>query len=321
MANTTPVAPGGVEEGAAGGRSGGRGFLGRRSQDTPKKIETAPAPKAPKAERTPEEKAERQAKRITLTGYALLLVVVGIAAAMSWNGLVGFGTDVLHLQEPWAYGVPVSLDVAAMLCGFLALRAVIAHDSAAGPRLLTFFLVTGSAGANWYHAENAPNGSTAAALYFGAMSVLSWWLFDVVLRQIRRTMLRRIGAVERPLARFRVVRWVRFPRETFAAWSLSVRYGLTRPEDALARVWQAQQVKEVEDLNGLPEGITKADAVRLALAASSGDVPAALDWLGERGMKVDRSYAYEIAKKSPKIENGPVPPQLPATGADAATTV
>lgn len=303
MANTMPVDPSGVEGGDAGERSGGRGLFGRR-----------------RPEMTPEAKAEQQEQRVKITGYVLLLVVVAIAAAMSWNGLVGFGADVLHLSEPWVYGVPVSLDVAAMLCGFLALRAVIAHDSAAGPRLLTFFLVTGSAGANYYHADNAPGGSTAAALYFGAMSVLSWWLFDVVLRQIRRNMLRRIGAVERPLARFRAVRWLRFPRETYKAWSESVRYGITRPEEALSRVWQAQQIKEAEDLKGLPEGITKADAVRLALSASSGNVPAALEWLEERGMTVDRSYAYDIAKKTPKIESGPVPPQLPATGAHGVPT-
>lgn len=305
MAETKPAAVGGVEGEDAGALSGGRGFRGRR----------------PKL--TPEQKAERQERRVKVTGYALLMVVVGIAAAMSWNGLVGFGTDVLHMKEPWAYGVPVSLDVAAMLCGFLSLRAVIAHDSAAGPRLLTFFLVVGSAGANYFHASNEDGGSTAAALYFGAMSVLSWWLFDVVLKQIRRTMLRRIGAVERPLARFRTVRWLRYPRETFAAWSLSVRYGITRPEDALARVWKAQQVKEVEELDGLPAGISKADAVRLALTAvgSVEEVPAALEWLEERGMTVDRSYAYDVAKKMKKIDGAPLPPQLPATGHREPTAV
>ncbi len=301
MTDTTSTAPGGVEGEEVGERSGGRWF--RRTRPT----------------RTPEQLAERQETRVKITGYVLLLVVVAIAAAMSWNGLVGFGRDVLHLKDPWVYGVPVSLDVAAMLCGFLALRAVIAHDSAAGPRLLTFFLVTGSAGANYYHAMDPKNGgSTAAALYFGAMSILSWWLFDVVLRQIRRTMLRRIGAVERPLARFRAVRWLRFPRETFEAWSYSVRYGLTRPEEALAQVWQAKQIKEAEVLNELPPNITKADAVRLALSAVGGDVTAARDWLEERGMTVDRSYAYDVAKKvektgAPALGLAPVPPQIPAT--------
>ncbi|MEV5880717.1 DUF2637 domain-containing protein [Streptomyces sp. NPDC052101] len=298
MAEATAVPLVGIDGKGAGARSDGRGVRGWRR------------------ELTPEQKAENQERRVKTTGYALLLVVVAIAAAMSWNGLVGFGTDVLHMREPWAYGVPVSLDVAAMLCGFLSLRAVIAHDSAAGPRLLTFFLVAGSAGANYYHASTEPGGSTAAALYFGAMSVLSWWLFDVVLRQIRRTMLRRIGAVERPLARFRAVRWMRYPRETFAAWSLSVRYGLTRPEDALARVWQAQQVKEAENLDELPAGIKKADAIQLALAAV-GDkgVPAAVEWLRDRGMVVDRKYAYDVAKK---VDGAPMPPQLSATGADSA---
>lgn len=264
-----------------------------------------PVPTAEQLPAAPAKGGPTQQQVVTWGGYALLVVVVGIAASMSWTGLVGFGKDTLHLSGVMTYGVPVSLDVAAMLCGFLALRSVVSNDSAAGPRMLTFLLVGGSAAANYYHADHMKDGSTQAALYFGAMSILSWFLWDVVLRQIRRGMLRSIGAVERPLARFRLVRWMRYPRETFAAWSLSVRYGVTRPDDALQRVWDSQQqletvreIEELEALQELPEGISKREAVEMAFKAlGSLDVKEAIEWCGRRGVTVDRSYVYEIAKK------------------------
>ncbi|MEU4955347.1 DUF2637 domain-containing protein, partial [Streptomyces lavendulae] len=200
-------------------------------------------------------------------------------------------------------------------CGFLALRSVISHDSAAGPRFLTLLLVAGSAWANYYSAAHMPGDGdhTPAALYFGAMSILSWFLWDVVLRQIRRSMLKTIGAVEKPLPKFRAVRWIRYPRETFAAWSVSVRFGLTRPEEALDRVWETyqaqeeeQEIKQLEELERLPEGISKRGAIELAFKALKEiDAPAAVEWCKERGVEVDRSYAYEVARK---IE----PPQLEA---------
>ena len=267
------------------------------------------ASEGPASAQTEEERAKqaRQQRNVTYAGYAGLVVVVAIAAAMSWHGLVGFAERQLGMDAPWSYGVPISLDVAAMLCGFLALRSIISHDSAAGPRLLTFLLVASSAAANYYQAKHLPGDEdhTAAALYFGGMSILSWFLWDVVLRQIRRSMLKAIGATERPLPKFRLVRWIRYPRETFAAWSVSVRYGLTRPDEALERVWETykeveaqQELKELEELERLPEGVTKRQAIELAFKAlKDTNAPAAVEWCKERGVEVDRSYAYEVARK------------------------
>ncbi|MFJ2407061.1 DUF2637 domain-containing protein [Streptomyces xanthochromogenes] len=250
-------------------------------------------------------KQARQQRNTMIAGYIGLFAVVAITAAMSWKGLTGFGHDVLHLPGKQAWGVPVSLDMAAMVCGALALRSVVLSDSAAGPRLLTFLLVAGSAGANWYHADRGVGGSTAAASYYAAMSVVSWALWEIVLRQIRRSMLKSIGAVERPLPKFRIVRWLRYPRETFAAWSVSVRFGLTRPDEALERVWETyeaqeaeQELRELEELERLPDGVTKRQAIELAFKAlKDTNAPAAVEWCKERGVEVDRSYAYEVARK------------------------
>jgi Protein of unknown function (DUF2637) len=288
------------ELGASGGPLGSIPTARAAVDEQPQGTEDQP-------DRQKAQKAERRRKQVTYAGYGLLVVVVAIAAAMSWQGLIGFGDTVLKLKAPWVYGVPVSLDVAAMLCGTLALRSVVSNDSAAGPRLLTFLLVTGSAAANYWHADHlGKDGNTPAAMYFGGMSILSWWLWDVVLRQIRRSMLREMGAVERPLPRFRLIRWLRYPKETFAAWSESVRYGLSTPDEALGRIRAAEQavaqereLRELERLERLPDGISKREAVQMAFKALGElDVPAAVAWCSERGVEVNLSYGYEIARRT-----------------------
>jgi Protein of unknown function (DUF2637) len=244
------------------------------------------------------ERGTRWQERATeAAGYVLLSLVVISVAAMSFTGLVGFGRDVLHLSGLAAAMVPVSLDMAAMSCGALGLRSVAAGESAAGARCMLAAFVIASASANYLHAERA-YGDTAAALFFGSMSVAAVAMFDLVLRSLRRAALRSIGAIERPLPRFRAVRWLRFPRETFGGWSMAVRFGLTRPDDALALVWERAEVRAAVDARDADlAALSKAEALRTAFAAVGRvDVPAALGWLRERSVKIDRGYAYELAK-------------------------
>ncbi len=240
-----------------------------------------------------------QDRTITVAGYVLLGLVQLCVAAMSWTGLVGFATATLHLHEGWQYMVPVSLDGASMAAAFLALRSVIRSDSAAGPRLMVAAFTAASAWFNYHHAQQAFH-NTNAAVFFAGMSIGALAMFDLILRQLRRHALRNIGAIENPLARFRILRWLRYPGETFAAWSAALRNGYTAPADALAYVWkgedaraEAQRVAALSDLGSM----TKAEAARAALTATGGKVMPALDWLAERGLVIDRSYAYDVARQ------------------------
>lgn len=267
---------------------------------------------------------------VSVAGNALLTVVVASVAAMSWQGLVGFAEMFLHLHGPSRYMVPVSLDGAGAACAFLSLRAIIRQDSAAGPRLMVWLFIAASATFNVLHAQRAFHDA-AAAVFFGGMSVAAVLLFDIVLRSLRRQALRRIGAIEEPLPRFRALRWLVAFGETFAAWRISIREGLTRPEDALALARRGTDdaprmgapgntfypsgeafLDHMEELTGDAErpaiaavpsaapaprelvAMSKADAVRAALVQTEGNVPAALEWLAARGVRVDRAYAYDV---------------------------
>jgi hypothetical protein len=173
--------------------------------------------------------AERWAAR---AGYAWLVVVGACVVAASWTGLVGFASDILDLTGDARYIVPVTLDGLAVTLAFFGLRSVLAGDAAVFPRLLAWAVVGLGAGLNYWHAEVVGQGR-AAAIYFGAMTLLVYLTFEVILRQLRRRDLRAQGAVEAPLPRFRLARWARFPVRTFQAWSAAVDLGLTSPGDAI----------------------------------------------------------------------------------------
>ena len=173
--------------------------------------------------------AEKWAAR---AGYVWLVVVGACVVAASWTGLVGFASDILDLTGRARYIVPVTLDGLAVTLAFFGLRSVLAGDAAVFPRLLAWAVVGLGAGLNSRHAEVAGQGR-AAAIYFGAMTLLVYLTFEVILRQLRRRDLKAQVAVEAPLPRFRLARWARYPGRTFAAWSAAVDQGLTSPTDAI----------------------------------------------------------------------------------------
>jgi hypothetical protein len=238
-----------------------------------------------------------QGPALAVAGYALLALVEIAVAAMSWTGLMGFAEDTLRLSGLQALAVPVSLDGAAAALAFLTLRSVIRAESATGRRVMVLAFTLASAYINWHHGITA-YADGAAPLFFAGMSVAVLAVFDSVVREVRRTALGVIGAVEAPTPRFRALRWARFPRETWDAWSLALRYGYRTPAEALSKLRhtdaERDEIDKVDraDAEAL-DGLSKKDLARAALTACDMNVKTALAWLDERGHKVDRSYAYE----------------------------
>jgi hypothetical protein len=190
---------------------------------------------------------------IAWAGYVWLVFVGACVVAASWTGLVGFAEDILGLDGRARYIVPVSLDGLAVTLAFLGLRSTLAGDAAIFPRTLAWIVVGAGAGFNYWHAREVGQGE-AAAIYFGGMTLLVYLGFEVILRQLRREQLRAQGAVERPLPRFRLVRWLRFPGSTFRAWSAAVEQGLTEPTEAIhAAALKRVERKQLAELELEPE--------------------------------------------------------------------
>ncbi|MGH3611387.1 MAG: DUF2637 domain-containing protein [Pseudonocardia sp.] len=288
------------------------------------------------------ESAASVAQRVGLwvVGAVALVAVVGAPAAASWHGLVGFARRELGLTGGWEYLVPVALDGAALYAAVLAMRAILAGDSAIWPRLLTCAYALAAAG---FNAHAAP--TEIAALFYAGMSISAAVLWDATLRALRRDQLRELGAIQGVAARYRPLRWLLAPDETGRAWRTAVledipdartalrvvrgRVSLEQLEQdraggvAVGELVQAESSRLPDDdppdgpPRGGPDGGgeysapvvgleaaraplaltvgTKADAIRAAFdAIGRRDVPAALAWLAERGVTVDRSYAYTV---------------------------
>ncbi|MFJ4678430.1 MULTISPECIES: DUF2637 domain-containing protein [unclassified Kitasatospora] len=192
-----------------------------------------------------ERSEERRRRKEAIYGgasYVLLFCCAGVAAALSFHGLVGFGQQNLNLSGGWEYLVPFGLDGAAMFCSVLAVREASHGDAALGSRMLVWLFAIASAWFNWVH---APRGGAhdGAPQFFAGMSISAAVLFDRALKQTRRAALREQGLVPRPLPQIRVVRWLRAPRETYAAWSLMLLENVRSLDEAVEEVREERQAK------------------------------------------------------------------------------
>ncbi|WP_371482416.1 DUF2637 domain-containing protein [Kitasatospora sp. NBC_00315] len=185
-----------------------------------------------------ERSEERRRRKESLYGgasYTLLFCCAAVAAALSFHGLVGFGVQNLNLSGGWEYLVPFGLDGAAMFCSVLAVREASHGDAALGSRLLVWLFAGASAWFNWVHAPRG-FGHAGAPQFFAGMSLSAAVLFDRALKQTRVAALREQGLVPRPLPQIRIVRWLRAPRETYAAWSLMLLEGVRSLDEAVEEV-------------------------------------------------------------------------------------
>ncbi|MFD9129899.1 DUF2637 domain-containing protein [Kitasatospora sp. NPDC059571] len=192
-----------------------------------------------------ERSEERRRRKEAVYGgasYVLLFCCAGVAAALSFHGLVGFGQENLNLSGGWEYLVPFGLDGAAMFCSVLAVREASHGDAALGSRLLVWLFAVASAWFNWVH---APRGGVhdGAPQFFAGMSISAAVLFDRALKQTRRAALREQGLIPRPLPQIRIVRWLRAPRETYAAWSLMLLENVRSLDEAVEEVREERQAK------------------------------------------------------------------------------
>jgi hypothetical protein len=192
-----------------------------------------------------ERSEERRRRKETVYGsasYVLLFCCAAVAAALSFHGLVGFGAQNLGLSGGWQYLVPFGLDGAAMFCSVLAVREASHGDAALGSRSLVWLFAAASAWFNWVHAPRGVDHS-GAPQFFAGMSLSAAILFDRALKQTRKAALREQGLVPRPLPQIRVVRWLRAPRETYAAWSLMLLENVRSLDEAVDEVREERRAR------------------------------------------------------------------------------
>jgi hypothetical protein len=244
--------------------------------------------------------------------YVVLGVVVAAPVALSSQSLYRWSCSPLGLNLPWWWAVAVftATDGGALVC--VALTMVAAHRGESGgvAHLLVWLLAGLSAYANYQ--AGVELDARDAVWFLPAMSLLAVVMVEVVARAVRRWVRVVAGVVEPALPRFRFLRWVFAPAETFAALRVAVLDGISDHCQAVTAVRQRRNsvppVSAPADTELLVA--SKADAVRLAVAATgSTDVEELAAWLSARGVTVSRTYLARIAGQSGR-------PYLAAVGDD-----
>ncbi|MGI5260972.1 DUF2637 domain-containing protein [Streptomyces angustmyceticus] len=252
-----------------------------------------------------EERRRRKETVFASASYLLLFCCAAVAAALSFHGLVGFGVQNLNLSGGWEYLVPFGLDGAAMFCSVLAVREASHGDAALGSRLLVWTFAGAAAWFNWVH---APRGldHAGAPQFFAGMSLSAAVLFDRALKQTRRAALREQGLVPRPLPQIRIVRWLRAPRETFAAWSLMLLEGVRTLDEAVEEVREDRREKEAHRLRRREQG--RLDRARLK-AINRQHRGWGLGRGGGRQLVTTAAAPAEVAGPDPAIAGDVEPPR------------
>ncbi|MFD8755912.1 DUF2637 domain-containing protein [Kitasatospora sp. NPDC059577] len=267
-----------------------------------------------------ERSEERRRRKESLYGaasYTLLFCCAGVAAALSFHGLVGFGVQNLGLSGGWEYLVPFGLDGAAMFCSVLAVREASHGDAAFGSRLLVWVFAGASAWFNWVHAPRG-FGHAGAPQFFSGMSLSAAVLFDRALKQTRRAALREQGLVPRPLPQIRIVRWLRAPRETYAAWSLMLLEGVRSLDEAVDEVRDDKRERALDKERRKLAGRRERAEIRAinrshsawrrgtpARRLESGSEPAIAD-----GPGAERVTAERVTAERPEVERTAAPREV-----------
>lgn len=164
--------------------------------------------------------------RAGVVNGAKTAVVVGpITApmAVAWTGQIGFATSVL--AWPFVGGVlyAAAYELTTVFCGWLYHEARKDGDGGIPYRLAMWAFAFGAAAQQWWHYLNPDGSASYRSVTFASMTLVGVIVFELFARLVHRRTLRRKGKVDDSRPRFGLMRWLRYPRRTFDAWSLTIQ--------------------------------------------------------------------------------------------------
>lgn len=237
--------------------------------------------------------------------YLMLFLVMGSVAAMSWSGTYGWAQTDMHWTDIHAALVPISLDIAAIACSFLALDAISDGESGVSFRVLAAAFVALSAFTNWRFAIRTHE--ITQEIFFPAMSILAYLIVHLVFERIRRRVKRadqqggdsRRRAVT-PLPRLGLLPWlpvIGHPLTSLRTIREAVRERLPELEGATKSETPEVAHRDIPATVVL-EGLTQADAIRKGIATVGPNPRQVVAWLDANGWpEVAPQRVYDVLRR------------------------
>lgn len=160
------------------------------------------------------------------------MIVGPITAPMSiaWTGQIGFAQGIL--KWPFAGGVmyAAAYELSIIFCAWMYHEARKDGDSGAYYRALTWMFAIANGVQQWWHWSDDWK-ATPRSVTYSIMTAVGILIWEAYAKLIHRRKLRADGRISNPRPRISLVRWVRYPRISFTAWSGSIRHGFDNFQD------------------------------------------------------------------------------------------
>ena len=255
---------------------------------------------------------------VRAAGFGRTMMVVGpIIAPMSvaWTGQSGFAMTVLGWNFLASLLYAAAYELTTIFSAYMYHEAKRDGDKGWEYRIATWVFAAGAGAQQWWHYSDNWHATPRSVTYstMTAIGVIVWELYA---RLIHRRSLRADGKLPAPRPRIGLVRWLRYPRISFTAWSGSVRYGFEDFQDTW--VWaEAQRESEKADSKkraDLRKQLKEAKARIAELESSTSD-------------QVIKGELERVATPDPEptstpkqqLEAGPVPTQKSAPELEAGS--
>jgi hypothetical protein len=170
----------------------------------------------------------------TLGRRAMICGPIIAPMAVAWIGQISFAHDTLKWPLLGALVFAAAWELTTAFAGWMYHQARKDGDRGTLFRCATWLFACSAGAMNYWHALDGVSiyKPTPKAVSYGAMSLVGIALWELYSSLIHRKHLRADGKVAEARPRFGVARWARYPRITWTAWSLAVRYEITTVSQA-----------------------------------------------------------------------------------------
>lgn len=178
--------------------------------------------------------------------FRIALITLPILAPMSvaWTGQAGFAMKVIGWTFSAALLYAAAYELTVAFCGWMYHEARSDGDSGLEYRVATWVFMLGSATQQWWHYSNHWH-ATPRAVTFSSMTVIGLVIWELYARLVHRRKLRADHLISTARPRVGLVRWVRFPRRSWTAWSLTIKLGYATIDQAWSaadQYWTAREL-------------------------------------------------------------------------------
>lgn len=160
----------------------------------------------------------------TAARFGLVSIPVLAPMVVAWTGQAGFAMKIIGWDLPAAILYAAAYELTTTFCAWMYHEARSDGDGGFEYRAATWAFALGSATQQWWHYSTDWH-ATPRSVTFASMTIIGLIVWELYARLMHRRTLRKLGLRSEVMPKIDLVRWIRFPKHAWRAWSHMIRTG------------------------------------------------------------------------------------------------